>query len=208
MNSGADAEVSKSLGAPSYCEAVVNPGESFYYSGGKWGDWSEAIPDVKKSIEDGEHFVIDNFSIKAYAVANLVAMYRLYNPNSGEHFYTANAKEMDTVVEAGWTYEGVAWTAPAKSGTPVYRVYNPNSGEHFYTKDINERDDLISLGWRDEGIGWFSAYEDGEPVYRLYNPNAAGAFEAGAHFYTMKEDERDILDALGWNYEGIGWYGD
>ena len=90
----------------------------------------------------------------------------------------------------------------------MYRVYNPNSGEHFYTKDINERDDLISLGWRDEGIGWFSAYEDGEPVYRLYNPNATGAFEAGAHFYTMKEDERDILDALGWNYEGIGWYGD
>ena len=21
----------------------------------------------------------------------------------------------------------------------------------------------------------------------------------------MEEDERDILDALGWNYEGIGW---
>ena len=208
VNSGADAEISKALGAPNYCVAVVNPGESFYYAGGKWGDWSEAIPEVKKSIEDGDHFVIDNFSIKAYVVATSEAMYRLYNPNSGEHFYTANAKEMDTVVEAGWSYEGIAWNAPAKSEAPVYRVYNPNSGEHFYTTDISERDGLTSLGWRDEGIGWYSAYEDGEPVYRLYNPNATGAFEAGAHFYTMKEDERDILDALGWNYEGIGWYGD
>ena len=136
------------------------------------------------------------------------AMHRLYNPNSGEHFYTANAEEKDDVVEAGWTYEGIAWTAPKTSNAPVYRVYNPNSGEHFYTTDISERDILTSLGWSDEGIGWYSAYEDEAPVYRLYNPNATGVYEAGAHFYTTKEDEKDNLDEAGWNYEGIGWYGE
>ena len=75
------------------------------------------------------------------------------------------------------------------------------------TKEI-ERDSLTPLGWRDEGIGWYSADEDDAPVYRLYNPNAAGVYEAGAHFYTMNEEEKDHLDEVGWNYEGIGWYGE
>ena len=59
-----------------------------------------------------------------------VTMYRLYNPNSGEHFYTSNSIERDNLASAGWTSEGTAWMAPVSSNTPVYRVYNPNSGEH------------------------------------------------------------------------------
>ena len=208
VNCGGDEEENKKSGKQDYCVAVVNPGESFYYSGGKWSDWTEAIPDVKKSLDDGEHMVVDNFSIKAYVVADSTAMYRLYNPNSGEHFYTADAAEKDNVVNAGWTYEGIAWNAPLFSDTPVYRLYNPNSGEHFYTTKIDERDSLTPLGWRDEGIGWYSSVEADIPVYRLYNPNAAGIYEAGAHFYTLNENEKDHLDEIGWNYEGIGWYGE
>ena len=36
-------------------------------------------------------------------------MYRLYNQNSGEHFYTASADEHDAVKAAGWSYEGISW---------------------------------------------------------------------------------------------------
>ena len=39
------------------------------------------------------------------------AMYRLYNPNSGEHFYTKNSAEKDFDVNAGWHYEGIGWYA-------------------------------------------------------------------------------------------------
>ena len=195
-------------GQSKYGVAVVNPGESFLYEDGKWIDWNKAIPLMKEITPEVSNYELDNFSIKAYLVAEAVAMYRLYNPNSGEHFYTADAEEKDNVVNAGWTYEGIAWTAPAKSETPVYRLYNPNSGEHFYTTKEIERDSLTPLGWRDEGIGWYSADENDVPVYRLYNPNAVGVYEAGAHFYTMKEEEKDYLDEVGWNYEGIGWYGE
>ena len=66
VNTGGDEEISRQMGAPSYCAAVVNPGESFYYNAGKWTDWTQVIPDVKASIENGEHYAIDNFSIKAY----------------------------------------------------------------------------------------------------------------------------------------------
>ena len=133
-----------------------------------------------------------------------VIMYRIYNPNSGEHFYTANEEERDNIVEAGWNYEGIGWIAPIISDTPVYRLYNANVGDHLYTTSIRERDNLIKAGWRDEGIGWYSVETEQVPLYRLYNPNA---LQAGAHHYTADAAERDYLISLGWRDEKIGWYG-
>ena len=130
------------------------------------------------------------------------AMYRLYNPNSGEHFYTANAGERDNLAGIGWGYEGVAWNAPV-SGKPVYRMYNPNVGDHHYTPNLGERDALVGVGWNYEGICWYTPAEGGAPLYRLYNPNAV----TGSHHYTTSEAERDNLVQLGWKDEGIGWYG-
>ncbi len=125
----------------------------------------------------------------------------------GAHLFTSNGAEKDNLVLIRWEYEGVAWTAPASSNPPVYRVYNPNSGEHHYTKDATEKDILVALGWDDEGICWYSDEKQGTPLYRLYNPNATGQYAAGAHHYTKNEGEKDILVGLGWEYEGIGWYG-
>lgn len=134
------------------------------------------------------------------AAAASVPMYRLYNPNSGEHFYTKTTSERDYLRSVGWRYEGIGWQAPA-SGNPVYRLYNPNAGDHHYTLNAGERDHLKKVGWRYEGISWYSP-SSGTPLYRLYNPNA----KAGAHHYTPITSERDQLKKLGWRYEGIAWY--
>ncbi len=141
----------------------------------------------------------DSAATPAPAVQN---MYRLYNPNSGEHFYTASLGEAKRVAEAGWRWEGIGWVAPASSGTPVYRLYNPNAGDHHYTTSAGERDHLVSLGWRYEGIGWYSDESDALPVYRQYNPNA----KAGAHNFTQNRYEDQALARAGWKSEGIGWY--
>ncbi len=130
-------------------------------------------------------------------------VYRLYNPNSGEHFYTLDWNEATYLDQIGWNYEGVAWNAPT-SGSPVYRMYNPNAGDHHYTLNYNEAMWLKSLGWNYEGIGWYSDDSQTTNVYRVYNPNATGA---GAHHFTMDYNEAKWLKSLGWNYEGIGWYG-
>lgn len=137
------------------------------------------------------------------AAEDTVPMHRLYNPNTGEHFYTGSDVEKDNLVAAGWGYEGIAWNAPKNSGAPVYRLYNPNAGDHHYTMSVEERDFLKSLGWAYEGVAWNSAGTDSVPMYRLYNPNAA----SGSHHYTSSATERDYLAASGWHYEGIGWYG-
>ena len=131
-----------------------------------------------------------------------VAMYRLYNPNSGEHFYTGSTEERDALVAVGWNYEGVAWNAPV-IGTPVYRLYNPNAGDHHYTMSADEVEMLVDLGWHYEGVAWNSASANDIPLFRLYNPNA----ETGNHHYTSSIEERDWLVDLGWILEGIGWFG-
>ena len=140
-----------------------------------------------------------------YGAVDTVAktpMYRLYNPNSGEHFYTGSEVERDHLAGLGWHYEGVAWHAPIFSGAPVYRILNPNSYDHHYTMSWQEIEDLQSLGWIYEGVAWNSP-DEGSAQYRLYNPNA----DLGSHHYTNSLEERDYLVSLGWHLEGIGWYG-
>ena len=133
---------------------------------------------------------------------NPVDMYRLYNPNSGEHFYTASANEKNHLVSVGWKYEGTGWVAPSLSATPVYRLYNKNAGDHHYTMNQKERDHLVSVGWSSEGIGWYSDDAKTIPLYRQYNPNA----KAGSHNYTTNKAENDHLVKIGWKGEGVGWY--
>ena len=135
-------------------------------------------------------------------------MYRLYNPNSGEHFYTASVEERDHLDSVGWDYEGHAWTAPRSSATPVYRLYSGT--DHHYTTSAYERDELVRVGWSYEGVGWYSDDAKGIGLHRLFNPNVdpnAARNNSGSHHYTTSEVERDHLVSIGWRYEDYGWYG-
>ena len=137
------------------------------------------------------------------APAKAVQLYRAYNPNSGEHLYTADKAEYDHLVSLGWKAEGNAWKA-ADKGAPVYRLYNPNSGEHFYTISESEYNDVAAAGWKKEGVAFYSDNNRGVEVYRLFNPNAKGA---GSHHYTTLASERDTLIKAGWKYENVAFYG-
>ena len=132
-----------------------------------------------------------------------VEMYRLYNPNSSEHFYTKDSHEKDVLTSLGWKYEGIGWYAPSSSNTPVYRLYNKNSKDHHYTTDSNEKDTLVKVGWENEGIGWYSDDSKTIPLYRVYNPNTK---VAGSHHYTTDQNERNSLVSSGWKDEGVAWY--
>lgn len=132
--------------------------------------------------------------------ASAATLLRVYNPNSGEHHYTANTNERNHLVKVGWRNEGTAWETPSK-GNAVHRLYNPNNGgDHHYTVNINEVNMLKRAGWRYEGVAWQSG--GSTPVYRLYNPNA----KTGTHHYTPLAYEKDNLVRAGWRYEGIGFY--
>jgi len=121
--------------------------------------------------------------------------YRMYNPNSGLHFWTSSEGEKASLVQIGWHYEGIGWGSVDKSATPVYRLYNPHSGEHFYTTNAHEKEMLVQLGWHYEGVPFYSGGKT--PIYRL---------SAKTHMYTSSLAEKESLVKSGWRYEGIAWY--
>ncbi|MGL9749732.1 hypothetical protein [Enterococcus sp. DIV0170] len=133
------------------------------------------------------------------------AIYRLYNPNSGEHLFTPSNYERATLVNFGWNDEGIGFYGQGYTTTIkvayVYRIYNPNAGDHHYTAFQDEKEHLIKVGWHDDNISLVMPATLGEPVYRLYNPNA----KAGAHHFTLLKSERDHLIKVGWKDEGIGF---
>lgn len=143
----------------------------------------------KKPVESSDK----KETVKPVEDAGSGSIYRLYNPNSGDHIYTQNLQEAQNAQGYGWTYEGVAWKAP-ETGDPVFRLYSPQSGLHHYTKSLKECEALEKLGWKGEGISFMSGGD--KPVYRLYNPNS------GTHILSASRKEHDALTKAGWHCEG------
>ena len=139
------------------------------------------------------------FGAKAHADSNV---YRLYNHNTGEHFYTTSLAEKNKDVSVGWSYEGIGWVAPSK-GTAVYRVYNPNSGgDHYYTKSKFEAQSLVKSGWHWDYGGKPVFYSGGKtPVYVAYNPNA----QSGAHNFTDSLGEENSLISADWKFKAVAF---
>ena len=138
-----------------------------------------------------------------------VFQFRLYNPNSGEHFYTGSQIEAINLINVGWNFEGSGFITPTV-GTPIYRLYSAEHGDHYYTTNVAEKNALVAEGWTlDGGTGIAFPSADastGRPMYKVHNPNAYPNGEAGAHHFTMSWQEVQNLVAIGWEYEGIAWY--
>lgn len=86
-------------------------------------------------------------------------VYRLYNPNSGEHHYTDDETERNTLAQIGWIDEGISFYTSLEQKAPVYRVFDPkvqNTSSHHYTTSLAEAQSLVEMGWVDEGIGWYA----------------------------------------------------
>ena len=135
--------------------------------------------------------------------ADTVDVHRLYNPNTGEHFYTISEYESNHLRSLGWKYEGIGWVG-STAGDPVYRVYNPNAdgGDHYYTVSQGEASYLVSLGWRWDNDGKPAFYSGGDcDLYVEYNPNA----RSGAHNYTTSQAEHEHLLSVGWIYGAVAW---
>jgi len=77
------------------------------------------------------------------------------NATNGKHFYTKGASERDSLVQAGWKDEGVAFYADEDKGRAVYRMLNSKNGDHFFTSSTSERDNLLNNGWVNEGTAFY-----------------------------------------------------
>lgn len=144
------------------------------------------------------------------AIVNMVSaddmpIYRLYNPDNGEHLYTTDANECSELYSHhGWGYEGIAWFS-SNEGTPVYRLYNNVLCNHLYTTDTNEIKVLTSMkdtAWTIDNNGQPLFYSSGEVlVYRVYNEELQGM-----HHLTTDFNEYSTLPDYGWKQEGVSLY--
>lgn len=131
----------------------------------------------------------------------MVPIYRLYLPSTGEHLYTSDKNEYNTLYKKyHWGQEGIAWYAP-EDGTEVYRLYQPDLKNHLYTTDKNEVKVLTTTaGWKVDNNNEPLYYSGGDvSIYRVYNRGLSGM-----HHLTTDLNEYNVLTngKYGWTKEG------
>ena len=132
-------------------------------------------------------------------------LYRLYNPYTHEHFFTAETTENDNLVRLGWKSEGgVGYIYKHGEKGGVYRLYNPTTGEHHYTMKEDEVAKCVKDGWKNEGVKWFSAQNKEvtlNKLYSMYNPYEKKFY----HHYTADAKEIEQMVKAGWRKEEVKW---
>ena len=134
----------------------------------------------------------------------LVKVYRVYNPNLQEHFYTTYLNEYNKLVKAGWIGEDWRWYGTSIGiGTEwdaIYRLRCISTGRHLFSDNKTEILSLVNNGdWVIENNYKPVFYSCGDQmVYRLFNP-------ANGDHILVTEGERDKLKRLGWKEDDINW---
>jgi hypothetical protein len=132
-------------------------------------------------------------------------LFRLYNTQSGDFFYTIDPNES----AANYTRQGIAGftsIVQAPNTFALYRLLSPDGLWHFYTANFDEMLHLRNLNppWTPEptcGYVYTAAPVGPQPFYRSYNPLTGG------HLYTLNITEHDnatILD--GYRGDGMSGY--
>ena len=129
-----------------------------------------------------------------------IPVYRMYNPVNGEHLFTANPQEVETLYRfQGWGKEGIGWYYTER-GTPVYRLYSPKFNNHLYTSNRAEITLITTQqGWVFDFDRRPVMYSNGPvSIYRLYNPSLSDQ-----HHLTTSNHEYNIATQWGWRQEGV-----
>ena len=139
------------------------------------------------------------------AKQDYTALYRLYNAQNNDHFYTTSCDEKNTALSGGYIYEhvtGYVASRQLRRTVPLYRFLLSN-GEHFYTTSNEEMTNLSRIaGNKFEGITGYLAdnsQRNTTPLYRLASSDR--------HLYTANEQEKtNYLQNAGNKSEGITGY--
>lgn len=191
------------------------------------GNGNLTIEEVEgKTDGKNNDYKLDQHEDKQVKVVEVV---RLFNPWTGDHLFTTDAKEVFNAEKAGWTNEGTIWKAyghegdyrkfvtySGKCGTPVYRLYNQYTGEHLYTTSSEEYNTNVAGGWTGEGVSYYTVNaKDGKPVVdekdtKIKTPKKVDAVyrmfnpfaTVGTHLYGGVEENAKCL-ADGWKADNV-----
>ena len=131
---------------------TLSPVYRFYNP--KTGDHFYTASENEKSVvanTSKSGYLIEGIAFYAFTTQSSGAspVYRLYNSETGDHFYTTSADEKNLLTNNSssvYTYEGIAFyafTTQTSETSTVYRLYNAINGDHFYTTSENEKNNLL-----------------------------------------------------------------
>ncbi len=150
----------------------------------------------------GTQYQAEGVAFYAFAAQadGTVPVHRFVNTTNGDHFYTADENEKNTLIAQHadiYTYEGIAfysYISDLHDAQPIYRFVNHTNGDHFYTISQEEKDYItqhLSTIYASEGIAFYAYPHKAAgttTVYRFIN------HANGDHFYTANDGEAATLD--------------
>ncbi|KAJ3900373.1 hypothetical protein F5879DRAFT_422871 [Lentinula edodes] len=123
------------------------------------------ISEIESTLFDGV-FSFDGNSAFLWSTPQpgTIPLFRLYNENSTDHFYTMSSDELPEMMARGWAYDtapnhtaGYVYPFSICGAAPIYRLFNPTITDHFYTMDIAECQSAAKdNGYQDQGIAGFA----------------------------------------------------
>ena len=162
--------------------------------------------DITVTVDDGQETSSQSFLLRVTPLAGDTPLYRYWNPNAGDHFYTI----VDRGPQIGdWEREGVAcyvFSSQRDGTVPLHRFWSPIIGDHFYTTNSVEIQHLQARPdiWDDEGVECyvFPTQSPGTvPLHRYHNG------EINDHYYIVTQNPTEILTLPGvpgtYNHENI-----
>lgn len=124
----------------------------------------------------------------------MVPLYRYWQLEISDHFYTNSADEIGTTKyrqkgKEGYMYEGIQcylYREQVERSVPLYRYWKNTVKDHFYTTHAEEIGTITpgkigNHGYTSEGIVGYcfpTQQPDTVPLYRYWNPKNSD------HFYT------------------------
>ncbi len=138
-------------------------------------------------------------------------VYRFYNPNNGDHFYTDSETEKNNIIAniPDYSYEGIAFKidTTANNASPLYRFYKISNKTHVYVTSDTTKNAYLAQPtvYAYEGVAFnvSTTSTDTQPIYRLQN-NATGNY-----IDTASVDEKNAILAKwpnDYTYIGIAYY--
>ncbi len=172
------------------------------------GDTNNAVDIFVRKNDQTEDNLLNNLDLSHFHTERVQ---RFYEFNRGNHFYTSDAREAETIRtkskagELSYQDEGVkfnvladnldALTGETLTGVrPIYRFFNTGTGSHLYTMDENEKSFIQENldNYNFEGVKYYAFESEPEniatiPVYRLLNNTS------GSHLFTVDRNEVNYI---------------
>jgi hypothetical protein len=123
---------------------LFNPNANFHFFTTSKGEF-DAL--VRIGLND-ESTNQPGFAVAEDGAEGAVALFRMYNPNKGSHYYTTSEGERDFLLSRGWNAEGTVgnvFQTRVPGTTELFRLYNNDSGVHLFTTDVGTKNTILSL---------------------------------------------------------------